>query len=200
VSLVPEVSVVVELPVAVEEVLDPVVLEQHVAAEGRRGARQLYREALRLVDARATEASGGARPRLEERWLATIFGRIRIWRYRVKTEGRSFHPLDQALGLCPAEPSPALRETVCDLATRLPYRQTAQVLSRITGEPFSPLGAWRVVQAEGAGLRTEEAELITQVFELGEAPEDLGLAPQLVVVEADGTFLAAQREEGERFG
>ena len=37
------------------------------------------------------------------------------------------------------------------------------------------------------------------MFELGEAPEDTGLSPELVVVEADGTFLAAQKEEGDRF-
>ena len=195
----PEVSVVVELRVAVDEGADPVALEQHVAAEGRRAARELYREALRALDQMASDAVGGARQRLEERWIATTFGRARIWRYRVKAEGRSFHPLDRALGLSPAEPSPALRETVCDLATRLPYRQTAELVSRITGEPFSPLGAWRVVQAEGAAVRTEETDLVTQVFELGEVPADVDLAPELVVVEADGTYVAAQNEQGDRF-
>jgi hypothetical protein len=43
------------------------------------------------------------------------------------------------------------------------------------------------LQTEGARLRTEEGELVTSVFELGEAPPDT----ELVVVEADGTFLAA---------
>lgn len=37
------------------------------------------------------------------------------------------------------------------------------------------------------------------VFELGDVPPDVGLAPNLVVVEADGTYLPAQREEGDRF-
>ena len=195
----PEVSVVVELRVTVDEGVDPVALERAIAEQGRRGSKQLFREALKALDARLSGAAGGAKQRLEERWVATTFGRIRIWRYRVRAEGRSFHPLDRALGLSSAEPSPALRETICDLATRLPYRQTAEVVSRITGEPFSPLGAWRVVQAEGAAVRTEESQLVRSVFELGEAPEDLGRAPELVVVEADGTFLAAQREEGDRF-
>lgn len=195
----PEVSVVVELRVAVDEGVDPVALERAIAEQGRRGSKQLYREALKALDALVSAAAGGAKQRLEERWVASTFGRIRIWRYRVRAGGRTFHPLDRALGLSPAEPSPALRETVCDLATRLPYRQTAEVASRITGEPFSPLSAWRVVQAQGATVRTEESELLTQVFELGEAPEDPGLSPELVVVEADGTFLAAQHEEGDRF-
>jgi hypothetical protein len=199
VSLVPEVSVVVELRVAVNEELDPVVLEQHVAAEGRRGARELYREALRLLDQVATDVTVGARQRVEERWIATTFGRIRIWRYRVKGEAGSFHPLDRALCLSQAEASAAFREAVCDLATRVPYRQVAEITARLTGEPLSHQGAWRILQHEGARVRTEEGELVRSVFELGEAPAGVGLAPAIAIVEADGTFVAAQGEEGNRF-
>ena len=56
-----------------------------------------------------------------------------------------------------------------------------------TGEPISHQSTWRILQTEGARIRTEEGELVTSVFELGEAPPDT----ELVVVEADGTFLAA---------
>jgi hypothetical protein len=200
VSHVPEVSVVVELRVEVdEEGLDPVALEHAVAAEGRRAARELYREALTVLDRAATSASDGARQRLEPRWVATTSGRIRIHRYRVKGPEGSFHPLDRALGLSQAEPTPALRELICDLATRVPYRQVAAVASRLVGEPLSTPTCWRVLQAEGARVRTEEGELVAAVFELGQAPPDVGLAPELVVVEADGTFLRAQREEADRF-
>jgi hypothetical protein len=160
VSLVPEVSVVVELRVAVDERADPVLLEQRVAAEGRRAARQLYRMALRVLDEILTQAAVGARQRTEERWLATSFGRIRIWRYRVRDGDGSFHPLDRALQLSQAEASPALRETICDLATRVPYRQAAEIAERLTGEPLSHQGAWRILQQEGARVRTEEGELV----------------------------------------
>jgi hypothetical protein len=199
VSLVPEVSVVVELRVAVEPGVDAMALERAVAEQGRQGSKELYREALRVLDAQATEATGGAKQRLEERWVATIFGRIRIWRYRVKAGGASSHPLDRALGLSQAEASPALREAVCDLATRVPYRQVAEVTARLTGEPISHQSAWRILQAEGARVRTEEGELVASVFELGEAPPEDVLAPELVVVEADGTYVAAQGEVSDRF-
>ncbi len=195
----PEVSVVVELRVEVDDDLDPVALEQAVAAEGRRGARELYREILRVLDQRATGASAGARQPLEERWVATIFGRVRIARYRVKGPEGSSHPLDRALGWSQAEPSPALREALCDLATRVPYRQVAHVASRLVGEPVSAQTCWLLVQEQGGRIRTEEGKLVEAVFELGEAPPEVGLAPELVVVEADGTFLRAQREEGDRF-
>lgn len=152
-----------------------------------------------MLDAQAVEDAGGARQRLEQRWVATIFGRVRVWRYRVRTGAGSFHPLDRSLGLSQAEPTPALREAVCELATRVPYRQVAEITARLTGEPISHQGTWRILQAEGARIRTEEGELVTSVFDLGEAPAEVGSAPELVVVEADGTFVAAQGEEGDRF-
>jgi len=197
VSLVPEVSVVVELRVAVNPGVDPVTFEQAVAEQGRHAAKELYRAALRAVDDQAVGAAGAARQRLEERWVATVFGRVRIWRYRVKADGASSHPLDRALGLSQAEASPALREAVCDLATRIPYRQVAEVTARLTGQSISHQSTWRILQAEGARVRTEEGKLVASVFDLGEA-EDV-LAPELVVVEADGTYVAAQREVSDRF-
>ena len=68
----------------------------------------------------------GAKQRLEERWVATTFGRVRICRHRVKSPKGNFYPLDRTSDICQAEASPALREAVCDLATRLPYRQMAE--------------------------------------------------------------------------
>ena len=195
----PEVSVVVELRVAVEPGVDPVALEHAITEQGRRGAKELYRAALAALDAQVTEASSATKQRVEQRWVATTFGRVRIWRYRVNGPGASLHPLDRALGLSQAEASAALREAVCDLATRVPYRQVAEITTRLTGEPISHQGSWRILQAEGARIRTEEGELVASVFELGEAPAQQGLSPELVIVEADGTYLAAQGEEGDRF-
>jgi hypothetical protein len=131
--------------------------------------------------------------------VATTFGRVRIWRYRVKGAGASFHPLDRALGLSQAEASAALRGAVCDLATRVPYRQVAEITARLTAEPISHQGTWRILQAEGARVRTEESALVVSVFELGEAPPQQGPSPELVILEADGAYVAAQGEEGDRF-
>lgn len=195
----PEVSVVVELRVSVEDEVDSVALERAVAAEGRRAARELHGEVFKVLDHRATHATEGARQRLEPRWVATLSGRVRIWRYRVRGPEGSFHPLDRAYGLAQAEASPALREAVCDLALRVPYRQVAEVTSRLVGEAVSTGTCWRILQAEGARVRTEEGELVASVFELGEAPPEDGPGPELVVVEADGTYLPAQREDTDRF-
>jgi len=164
VSLVPEVSVVVELRVAVDEGVDSVALEDAVAEQGRRGSKELFREALRALDAQVTEAAGGAKQRLE-RWVATTFGRFRFWRYRVKADGGSLHPLDRALHLSQAESSAGLREAVCDLATRMPNRQVAEVTARITDEAISHQAAWRVLQ--GRLVKCEDDRL-PQLFNMAE--------------------------------
>lgn len=91
------------------------------------------------------------------------------------------------------------RSTICDLALRLPYRQAAAVASRLTGEPLSHLSCWRILLTEGARVRAEDEELVASVFELGAAPPEDVPSPDLVVVEADGTFVRAQREAGDRF-
>ncbi|MGH2746894.1 MAG: UPF0236 family transposase-like protein [Actinomycetota bacterium] len=192
------VSVEVRLQVEVDEGADPLALERAVAAEGRRVARELFREVVEVVDERAVRESGGARQRPEARWVATVFGRVRVWRYRVRRDGTSFHPLDDALGLAQSEPSAGLREAICGLALRLPYRQAAEVATLVTGDDVSHLSAWRVLQQEGTRVRAEDGALMESVFELGELPPDAP-SPELVVVEADGTFLKAQREDQDRF-
>jgi hypothetical protein len=53
---------------------------------------------------------------------------------------------------------------------------------------MSPQSAWRILQAEGARLRLEEGPLIESVFDAGEEPPDI-VAPALVMVEADGTYI-----------
>jgi hypothetical protein len=186
------------MQVEVDEQPDPLVLERAVAAEGRRVGRELFREVVEVVDDQAVRDSGGARQRLEPHWVATVFGRVRVRRYRVTRDGASSHPLDDALGLAQSEPSPGLRETICSLALRLPYRQAAEVATLLTGDDVSHLSAWRVLQAEGARLRAEDGALVESVFELGELPPDAP-SPELVVVEADGTFLKAQGEDQARF-
>lgn len=126
----------------------PVDLEKAIAAEGRRAARELYARVVQEADRRLVAASGGSRTRLEARWVASLFGRVRIHRYRVKLGSETFHPLDRAMRLERAEASPALRKLVLRLARRLPYREVAQVISDGIGEPFSYQSVSRIVRSD----------------------------------------------------
>lgn len=193
----PEVSVVVELRVRIDDRIDPVALEHEVCAQGRQAARTLYREALEALD--RDLASAGARCRREPRWVATLMGRIRIRRWRIATPEGTVVPLDHALGLGAAEPTPALREAICALGVRVPYRQAAEISARITGEELSHQSAWRILQAAGAAVRLADDAEVERIFIDGEAPDASGPTPRIAVIEADGTFVRAQREDTERF-
>lgn len=102
----PEVRVVVELRVSVEEELDPVALEHAVWDQGRQAAKEPYRAGLRVFDDEAVAACGGARQRLEERWVGTIFGRVRIWRYRAKGAERQLPSPGPGPGAVPGRALP----------------------------------------------------------------------------------------------
>jgi hypothetical protein len=97
---------------------DPVALERQVAAEGRRAARELYRDALRVLDREATAAAGGARQRLEEAMGGNHVRPRPDLALPSERGARELPSLDRSIGLAQSDPSPALREAVCDLATR----------------------------------------------------------------------------------
>ena len=116
---------------------DPATLEWEVAMEARRVARELFLCAVAALEEEAISQSGGARQRREPRWVATVFGRVRLHRYRVRSGDRTFHPADEILGLRRGEASMAVREIAIELTRKLSYRDTAYVLSVLTGERFT---------------------------------------------------------------
>lgn len=138
----------VELRVDFDLRSDPVELEHAIAAEGRRAARELYELVLRFADEASASTSGGARQRREPRWLTTLVGRLRVFRYRVNVRDGSLHPLDRMLGFDRAEASAAVRRLILDLSRKLSYRETAKLVSQFTGEPFSHQQVARLVRGE----------------------------------------------------
>jgi hypothetical protein len=139
----------VDLQVKVRPGDDPGTLERAIAAEGRRAARELYLRVVEAMDEQALATTKGARQRREPRWVATLFGRVRILRYRVKNETESFHPLDRILDLRRSEASRAARHLIMELARRLSYRDVAQVITEITGETFTYQHVNRVLREHG---------------------------------------------------
>ena len=125
----------VQVEVRLEE--DPATLEWEVAMEARRVARELFLCAVAALEEEAISQCGGARQLRESRWVATVFGRVRLHRYRVRSGDRTFHPADEILGLRRGEASKAVREIAIELTRKLSYRDAAYVLSVLTGERFT---------------------------------------------------------------
>lgn len=145
-QVVPEVTAHVELRVAIPPGQDPTDLEKAIAQEGRRAARELYMRAVSTADEAAVAEAGGIRQRREARWIATLFGRVRVPRYRVKLAADTFHPLDKTLDLRRGEASQAVRKLVIELSHRMSYRDVAAVVTEITGEPFAYQQVSRLVR------------------------------------------------------
>jgi hypothetical protein len=126
-----------DVQVEVRPGVDPATLEWEVATEARRVARDLFLRAVAALEEEAISRNGGARQRREPRWVATVFGRVRLHRYRVRSGNRTFHPVDEILALRRGEASTAIRKIVFELTHKLSYRDTAYVLSVLTGERFT---------------------------------------------------------------
>lgn len=149
----------VSVELAVEVGVDAVALERAAASEGRRAARELYLQALAEVDRCAVAESGGVRQRVERRWVATVIGRLRIGRSRVRTGDRTSCPLDDVIDLRPGEASPAIRAMVGRLAERrLSSGTIAEVLGEVSGTPFSRHVVQRMLreQPESYGERARD--------------------------------------------
>ena len=95
--------------------------------------------------------------------------------------------------------SPWITQQAVALATRLPYRQAAYLLSTFIDEPIDHRSLYRWVQKAGAQIVEEEDRLQTEVFEYGVVPPRDQEEREIVLAEVDGAILRSQREEGDRF-
>lgn len=175
-------------------------LEEQVWQAVRNAALTLLQTACRAMEEQALLPS--AEIRADKRRplsLLTRFGWLRLerWYAQERVSGRYTYPLDRILQLgSRRHASPWVIEQAIALATRLPYRQATRLLCKVLGEAGAvdhrTLYAW--VQAEGQACIEAEDERQAAVFRDGEAPACDGEVRELVVAEADGTFIKAQRE------
>ncbi len=191
-----ETTITVSIP---EESVTLGELEEQVAQAVQEAGRTLLAEACQ-----ALEKSVAARHRrrvqqvkARPRDLLTRFGWLRLQRRQVvdRSQGRYTCPLDELLALAPRQHvSPWVQEQAVALATRLPYRQAATLLSRWLGTPLDHRTLYGWVQQAGAHVVAEEDAQQEAVFGRGEEPPCDPQERELVVTEVDGTFLKAQRE------
>lgn len=135
-----------------------------------------------------------------ERWITTLFGDVRIKRrlYR-DSSGHSRFLLDETMGLRRrSQASPKVEELATFLSSHLPFGKCEQLLKAILPEGLSHTTIHRLVgRAVDPHVREEEREL-AELFEDGALPQSEDRAVPYLMVEADGTFIALQREDERR--
>jgi hypothetical protein len=178
-------------------------LEQEIGKTLQQAGQQLLLQACQVLEDQLMEQEKGRYIRNKRRQLhmLTRFGWIRLARWQArKREGGYCRPLDELLGLEPRQhASPWIVDQAVALATRMPYRQATYLLSNFVEVSMDHRSLYRWVQKEGAAIVEEENDLQEAVFQHGEVPARHPTQRELILAEVDGTFLRAQREEGDRF-
>lgn len=135
-----------------------------------------------------------------KRTLITLFGDVRVRRrlYR-DSEGNHRFLLDEAMGLDKgSRVSPRLQELATFLCSYLPFAKCERVLRALVPDGISHTTIHRLVgKVVHRSLLQEERE-IAEVFERGVIPESEDRVVPYLMVEADGTSIALQREKERR--
>ena len=176
-------------------------LEENIRQQVHRAGKDLLSKAFGIIESKSLENRNLRRCKSRERYLLTGFGWTQISRSQVRNPaGDYFCPLDQILGLQPRQhASPWVLQHGISLATRLPYRQAAYLLSGFLDEDIDHRSLYRWVQKAGALIVVEEDELQQDVFEHGVVPPRDLQQREIVLTEVDGTFIRSQREAGKKF-
>ena len=135
-----------------------------------------------------------------ERWITTLFGDLRIKRrlYR-DSSGHSRFLLDEAIGLRKrSQASSRVEELATFLSSHLPFGKCEQLLRAILPDGLSHTTIHRLVGRVADPCIQEEERELTELFEDGVIPQSEGRAVPCLMIEADGTGIALQREEERR--
>lgn len=137
---------------------------------------------------------------MRERIIITVFGDISIKRrlYR-DAKGGSHFLLDEAMGLEKrGHLSPKVKELAALISSHIPFQMTEEILKTILPSGISHTTIHRQVsKLTEPSFRAEEKEL-EEVYRGGVIPESEGKAVPHLFIEADGTFVALQREKSRR--
>jgi hypothetical protein len=187
------IEVVVRLTIS-EEDFDVNRLEARVRAAREEAGRELLVRALGTLDEMTLKNHPQAvRQRRVERRLDTTLGHVVFERWRVKGEDQTTCLLDRLLGLTRhSRVSPGVKRRAAELASRMTYREAAQVLSEELGTPVSAQSIHGWVQP--LGERVCERELTpSSAWASVSAPHPVR---EVVAAEWDDTMVNSQ-EHGE---
>ena len=167
--------------------------------QGMQGMGQaLYGAILQGIDdgLRETTPKGWQNMGREQRTVMTCVGTVTYKRRIYKDEqGKRRKPIDEVLGIVPyGRYSLGVQQQGSYLASELPYREAADILSWLIRNHVSHSSIGRMIRYVGASYQAEEQDRIEQVFEKGERLEPGRIQAKVLYGESDGVFVPLQRE------
>ena len=158
----------------------------------------LYGAILQGIDdgIRETTPKGWKNMGREKRTIMTCVGSITYKRRIYKdTTGKKRKPVDEVLGIDPyGRYSLGVQQKGSYLASELPYREAADILSWFIRNHVSHSAIGRMIRTVGASLQTKEQASLEQVFEQGTKLEPGRIPAKVLYGESDGVFVPLQQE------
>lgn len=165
-------------------------------------AREAYRQILEYIDVLIQRYRPGYLRIVHKRstWYQTWLGHIKVTRRQYRgQDGKYRYPLDELMGMTKYNHTTlAVKEIACRLAGEMPFRKSAEVLSRTTPINLSHQTIHRFVQTALAGSQDDSDRSLTWFEETGELPQSNGKQVKRLMIEADGVLLPLQQEEARK--
>lgn len=172
-------------------------LEEQVQILSQEAITKLFAWTLEKMDEEILKTRDKSRYkciRFGERTGVTIFGEFTIRRrlYKDKDTNTYHYLLDEALGWPSGQRlSPKMRETALDLATEMPFRRAARIMSRFV-PGITTMSIWEVTRQAGEAVQKEGEALRQEVFRDGVIPEGK-YSTDVLFMEADGVMIRQQK-------
>ena len=177
-------------------------LEEVILARAIECAREVFRGLLEQIDSFIQQHRPLDLRIVHKRstWYRTKLGTIRITRRQYQGEdGKYRYLLDELMGMDKYHHTTfAVKELACRLAGEMPFRKSAEILSRTTSIDLSFQTIHRLVQTALACSQDENDRATTWFEETGELQESEGREASRLMIEADGVVLPLQREAARK--
>jgi len=173
-------------------------LDQIILGKAIEWARQCYKTAMEEID-KAIAQNKPDELSIEhnrEVWYQTCLGPVHIKRRQYKHKGGKYcYPLDDLAGMDQHNHmTTGVQELALELASKMPYRRSAEVLASATAIDLPHQTIWRLVGKSADPYLKKAEHEVKWFLETGEIPDEGSRTVSRLFLEADGVMLSLQRE------
>lgn len=177
---------------------DIVQIEEKLMEMARKACREMLVEIMEKKEEKIFKTEKYTKKGKVSRYILSQFGQVTYYRYKAKgKDGKYGFPLDEALGIKSSSSfTPLVEKRAVRLATLLPYRQAADILSYEINSKVDHRAIWRLVQKKGPVARDKREDEVESLYTSAKSPESDGISREIVVIEADGTGISSKEGKG----
>jgi hypothetical protein len=192
-------TVSVEIFVDVDKCKNISDIEKQIMEKTKAAAKELLVKIFEAKEAKILKDKRLIKKTKVLRYLFTIFGPVRFYRYKVKDSfGKFFYALDRSIGLeANSSFSPKLADRAVYLSTMYPYRQAKDLLCHETDSSLDHRSLWRLIQKKGVKLRQQDIDEYESLYTHSRPVKSTEQAYESLVLEVDGTGISSKQGKGK---